>query len=391
MRIRDIAFFSLTRQKGKKIFLLVAIMIGCLTVVSLFSFVQSQRNKIESQFDEYGANIIVSPKADNLSISYGGVNVSPVIANLQQLHKDDVEKIFQIPNKYNIRAVSPKLIGSIQVSTKELAQQKALLVGINFKDELKIKNWWEVKGSVPQTSDQIIIGSDVSQRFTLNLGDAVEINGKSLKITGILDETGSNDDKLIFADLGLASKLLKQPLGISLIEVSALCSDCPIDELISQISEVIPHADVKGVRQIMKQKMQMLAQFEKFAYVVSAVVVGIGCMLVFSAMMGSVSERKKEIAIFRTIGFKRKHIMQIVLLEAFIISLLAGVLGVLVGWGLSRLILPWITQISTELISFNKLLLFAAPASVLALSVAAAFYPAKTAADIDPVIALRSV
>ena len=59
MNIIDIASHSLNRQKAKKSFLVIAIVLGCITVVSLYTFVAAQKMKIENQFDEYGANIIV--------------------------------------------------------------------------------------------------------------------------------------------------------------------------------------------------------------------------------------------------------------------------------------------------------------------------------------------
>ena len=75
------------------------------------------------------------------------------------------------------------------------------------------------------------------------------------------------------------------------------------------------------------QKMQTVDQFERFALTVTGVIVAIGAVLIFTSMMGSISERKNEIGIFRAIGFKKIHIVTIILTEAFLLSIIAGLAG----------------------------------------------------------------
>ena len=107
MTLRNIALLGLMRQKGKKLFIILAMALGCATVVSLFTFVDTQKNTIERQFDEYGANIVILPKSDDLGLTYGGVTVSGAVANLEEISLTDVNRVWQIPNRDNIRAVSP--------------------------------------------------------------------------------------------------------------------------------------------------------------------------------------------------------------------------------------------------------------------------------------------
>ena len=64
----------------------------------------------------------------------------------------------------------------------------------------------------------------------------------------------------------------------------------------------------------MQQKMETVNQFEKFAVTITMVIILIGIILVFTSMMGSVVERKHEIGIFRAIGFKKGHIISIILI-----------------------------------------------------------------------------
>ena len=391
MKLRDVAVIGLMRQKGKKAFVLLAMALGCATVVSLFSFVDTQRKAIETQFDEYGANIIILPKSDNLGLSYGGVNVSGVVANLEEIRLSDVEKIREIPNRANIRAVSPKLLGAVEVKNKEDFLSQVLLVGVFFDEELSIKSWWEITGKAPTRPDEVLTGAEVTDRIGVVPGDIILVNGRELTVSGVLGPTGSQDDNIVFADFHVVSSFLDKNNVVSLVEVSALCSDCPIEVITEQISSILPNANIKEVRQVMQQKMQTVEQFGKFALTVTMVIVAIGAVLIFSSMMGAVAERRQEIGVFRAVGYKRVHIATIILTEALILSAAAALLGTLSGLIISRAMLPALLNISGDTVLINPLLIGVSIPGVILVGMAATLYPALKAAKIDPVIAINSL
>ena len=73
-------------------------------------------------------------------------------------------------------------------------------------------------------------------------------------------------------------------------------------------------------------------------------VVAIQALVVFVTMMGSVSQRTHEIGVFRALGFRRAHITRLILLEAVIASVVAGVLGYLAGMGVTYVVLPFVAS-----------------------------------------------
>jgi len=390
MRLIDIAIVSIKRQKSRKIFLVIALVLGCAIVVSLFTFLGSQKNKIEKQFDEYGANIIVMPKSDNLLLTYGGINVSPITANLELMSQNDVKQIMTIPKNELLRAVSPKIIEAITIK-QDTTNHNVLMVGVFFDEERKIKSWWEVQGRYPMMGNEIIVGSEVSSKLNLHIGSRVEVNWKKLLVTGILSSTGSQDDEIIFGDILFLKQNFNKQNNISLIEISAHCAECPIDEIIGHIHDVLPHVNVKGVRQIMKQKMTMIDQFGKFSFTITFIIVVIGAILIFNSMMGSIAERTKEIGIFRALGYKKNHIYTIILAESVLLSIGSAIIGIIAGLVSSYIMLPILTDVALSLITFNSLMLVLTFFSVIFLSFAASLYPAYKAAEIDPVIALTQI
>jgi putative ABC transport system permease protein len=390
MNLRDIALISLRRQKGKKSFVLVAMALGCATVISLFIFTETQRRTIENQFDEYGANIVVLPKSDNLGLSYGGVSINGVVANLQEIRLSDIEKIWQIPNRDNIRAVSAKLLGAVQVKNGHL-QAQALLVGVSFEEELRIKPWWEIDGDIPSESGEIIVGSEAAEKLQIRVGDIVIIEDNELMVSALLRPTGSQDDSIIFADFSLVSSLLGKEGVVSLAEVSALCSDCPIELITDQLSSALPNANVREIKQVMKQKMQAVQQFGRFVFTVTLVIVAIGGVLIFTSMMGSVTERKNEIGVFRAMGFKRVHIAIIILTEALLLSLIAGVVGTVAGLLISYGALPYLLSISRETLAIDLRIAGISLPAMVFVAMVAAVYPALRASRVDPVMAINSL
>jgi len=119
-------------------------------------------------------------------------------------------------------------------------------------------------------------------------------------------------------------------------------------------------------------------------------VIFIGSLLVFVTMMGSVNERTREIGIFRAIGFRRGHVMQIILLEAMVIGLIGGILGYLGGNAIAFGAMPFVLRDGT-FAGFNYNLGGVAVLLSIALSLIASLYPAQKASRLDPSEALRAL
>jgi putative ABC transport system permease protein len=341
---------------------------------------------IERKMDEFGANILITPQNNDLSMNYGGISLGGVTFDQREIREEDLAKITTIRNSKNIAAVAPKVLGSVRVANRDV-----LLVGVQFDKELRMKQWWNIFGEAPKGENEVLLGSDAAKVLAVMTGDALEIKGEKFKVAGVLDQTGSQDDSLIFAQLGKVQKLLGKEGKITLVEVAALCSGCPISDMVNQIAEKLPEARVSAIQQVVEGRLKALDQFRRFSFAMAGVVVFIGSLIVFVTMMGSVNERTTEIGVFRAIGFRRSHIMRIILLEAALVSLLAGFLGYAAGMGGAKLALPFMVESKKALLAWDPTVAFGSVGLALALGLLASLYPALHASKMDPTEALRAL
>jgi len=385
MTLKEIALKNLMRRKGKAMFVLAGLVIGVATVVAVISFVDATTRDINKKLEKYGANILIVPRTDNLTLTYGGLSLGGVSFEMQEIRQSDLAGIHSIKNAANVAAVGPMVLGTVQVGDK-----RVLLSGIDFKTAGTLKPWWKVKGKFPDEQG-VLLGAEAARILSLNIGESLEIKNRSLKIDGILKPTGSQDDQLVFARLETVQALLNKEGTISMVEVAALCNACPIDEMVKQIAEVLPGAKVMAIQQVVKGRMETLSQLKKFSYGISAVVFLVGGLVVLVTLMGSVRERTQEIGIFRAIGFRKRHVMWIIFFEAGIVSAVAGILGYLLGIGGTHIGLRLFSEGPVPAIPMNMELAGGAFFMAIVMGLVSSAYPALMASRLDPSEALRSL
>ena len=386
MKLHTISINNLKRRKAKMAFLTIGLTVGIATIVTLVTLTRSMSGDIEQKMDEFGANILVTPQSNGLAMNYGGISLGGVTFDQREIREADLARIRTIRNKKNIATIAPKVLGGVKIGNRDV-----LLVGVLFASELKMKQWWKIFGAPPKADNELLLGSDASKVLNAGVGDSVQIKKETFKVSGVLDQTGSQDDALVFVNLQKAQQLLGKEGRITLAEVAALCSGCPIADMVTQIAEMLPDARVSAIQQVVEGRLKALDQFKRFSYAMSGVVVFIGSLIVFVTMMGSVNERTTEIGVFRAIGFRKSHIMRIILLEAALVSLLAGFLGYGIGIGGARLALPFMAESKNAQLALDPAVAFGSIVLSLALGLLASLYPALHASKMDPTEALRAL
>ena len=385
MTLFTVAVTSLRRRKARAAFLIAGLLIGVGTVVALLSITQSMTGQTKANLQSYGANIVVTPKAEGVSLSYGGISAGGVSVGERSLSAQDVARIAAVPSRADVAIVAPELAGAVKVKGR-----RALLLGVKPREQFALKRWWSVGSGRPPANDhELVAGSQAANLLDLEMGDYVRIGGRRFTVTGVLRPTGQQDDGLLIADLGAVQQVLGRPGEVSLVEVAARYAGAPVSRIAGEISRALPGARVTALQEAVKSRQHAVDQFRSFSYAIVGVVVAIEALVVFLTVMGSVAERTHEIGVFRAIGYRRVHIGRLILVEALIASAVAGVLGYAAGMGVTYAILPLVAH-SAE-VSWAPLLGFTAVVLAVGIGGLASLYPALHAGKLDPTEALRAL
>lgn len=383
MRLSHIALRNVRRHLGRSALLLLVITMTVGVVTTLYLVTRSAERDLANKVDEYGANIVVVPRTQRLPLTYGGIQVGGPTYGANPLHMSDVAKIRGIKNKENINRVAPKLVVSARVN-----EVRVLAVGVQWDQELALKRWWKINGAQPAGDHDALLGSKALTRLGVKVGDILDLKGESFRVTGALEPTGTQEDELVFADLGTVQRLWDRPDELSFIEVSAWCSSCPIEKINAQISTEMPYARVSAVLKATESRRLLIGQFQLFSLALSALMILVGCLIVLTTTLAGVRERRGEIGIFRSIGYRRKHVFKVVLLENLALALVGGALGIALAVGVAGPMARTLAQVRSTVTPGLPTLALALVASLLVV-LAASAYPAWQAARLSPTLAMR--
>jgi putative ABC transport system permease protein len=104
MTLKDIALKNLKRRKAKAGFVFVGLLIAVSSVVAFVTLIESLTHDINTKLEQYGANILIVPKTENLSLNYGGMTIGGVMYEMQEIYQKELRKIRTIKNSANVAA-----------------------------------------------------------------------------------------------------------------------------------------------------------------------------------------------------------------------------------------------------------------------------------------------
>jgi putative ABC transport system permease protein len=369
------------RRKLLRTLLLVSVFsVGVTAVVALHYVAEAVGESFERKLARYGANIVVFPEADTLALSYGGVQLGSLSYDVRHLEQADTERrIRSIHMHDRLSAISPKLVALARVDGQAVG-----VIGVRMQDELALKAHWRTEHAFPKTEHELLAGSRAASSMGLAPGSTVEIGGREFRVSGVLAETGSEDDEVLFADLAALQAAMGRQGQVNLVEIAALCAGCPIDEIVAELRQALPGVDIKALSQVVGQRMYSIGFVSTLAWVVGLIILLTACAMIALSLYASVGERRKEIGLMRALGFSRAGVFAAFSFEALLLGALAAVVGYLAGCQASVEVLRALDVADSATWPFSFAHLALTLAMVGLLTVLSSALPAWKAARIEP-------
>ncbi|WP_455278651.1 ABC transporter permease [[Eubacterium] cellulosolvens] len=401
----------MSRRKSRIVIALIAVLMGASMTSGLLTVSHGIQEKLGLEFRKFGSNIVIIPKSDTIEVGFPGINFGSVTEQ-RYIDESDLWQIKKIDNwSANVLGFAPFLYQVVQVE-KGGTVQNVVLAGtyfdrefpeITFSDKVwttgirKIAPYWNLEGEWIKDNDEksVIAGSTVAEKLNLQLGESMElsyenpenrqITTEQLRISGIVS-TGGSEDSQLFVTLPVAQKISNRPGKVHSVQVSALCVECPAEQMGEEIEKKIPYIQAKTVKQLVNTEMMIMDQLGQMLLLISFIALGAAGICVMTTTMTTVVERRKEIGLMKSLGAVNSKIASIFLTESVIIGSFGGFIGYLIGIVLAQYIGE--SVFGTPISPVFYLLPLTVGISI-SITILASIFPVKRATQIEPAVVLR--
>lgn len=393
MTVLTVAIRNLSRKRMRTLLTVSGVAIAVAVLVTLLGFDAGYQQALQTDIDHMGYQLLVTAKgcpyeAATLMLKGGG----GLRYMEEEVHKKIVAdpRIEQITQQLVATAYDPEGgsdgRGSIAMYMGIVDSYRALKPWLLFRHG----GWFSAPGS-----DEVILGYEAAELEQRHIGDAIFIPGHEaiLKVVGILERTGTQDDGLVFMPLATAQRIFELPaqitgIGIKLKDLTDLAAF--EEDLYDEPGiQVISMAQVKGTIYNLMSSARVLTS------AIAIVAICIAAIGVVNTILMSVFERTKEIGVMKALGASRLDVFRMIWFETAVLCTAGGVLGnalaAVGGKGIQQAIahaLPYAP--GGNLVIISPWLVGASIAGSLLLGLVAGMYPAGRAATMRPVAAIRA-
>ena len=401
LNLLKIAFKAIVLNKMRTLLTMLGIIIGVASVIAMLAIGEGSKESIRNTISSMGSNMItIRPGADDRGPARGSGG------NVQTLTFQDYEVIKA--KSELLSYITPVVNGGGQVINGS-NNWPSTIYGVN-PDYLNIKVVGLQSGSmftdaeVSSASKVVIIGQTVVDNVFPDgqdpVGQMIRFNNIPFKVIGVLEVKGENtfgqdQDDVVIAPYTTVQKRILAIDYLNQIMASAISED-DAPEAVTQVTEILRSQhklmdnedddfNVRSMEELISTFSSTSEMLTILLVAVASISLLIGGIGIMNIMYVSVKERTKEIGLRMAVGGKGSDILMQFLIEAILISITGGLLGVVLGLGSTIFIekfLHWPTSVAL----YSIIISFAVCAIT---GIFFGWYPAKKAAALDPITALR--
>jgi len=393
--------WALTGNKVRSFLTILGIVIGISSVITMVSIGQGSQKSIEKQIQSIGSNLIMIYPGSQSSGMVRGAR-----GEAQTLKVDDVEAIRS--EIQGISGVAPEISKRYQAAYKgNNTNTRVLGVTPEYSSVKNVEiesGMFITEQHLKKSSKVAILGPTVAEDL---FGESVDPTGSTIRINSIdfevigmtVSKGGSgmnNSDDVIYIPLDTARHFLSGTEYVSTINVAAE-SQSAMTSVQEQIEALLmkrhkidnaEDADFSIMNQtdIISTATSITNTFTILLSSIAGISLLVGGIGIMNMMLTTVTERTWEIGLRKAVGIKKIYINLQFLVEAIVLTFIGGAIGVFLGWVASLVIPKFYSSLTTEISTESIFLAFGVSAAV---GIIFGFYPARRAANLSPIEALR--
>ena len=405
MKTTDIFEETVTALKANKVrsgLTMLGIVIGISSVIAMVSIGNGAQSSINSSIESIGSNLLeVTPGAQR-TVGYG---VSAGRGTAQSLTASDASAIAS--QVANVSAVTSEVSGRYQITAKG-TNTNTTVDGVS-SNYPAVRNISIAEGNfisdqdIASISKVAVIGpvaaSDLFATGTDPVGQIIRIKNIEFTIVGETVAKGGtsfgSQDNMVFVPASTAAQYLAGNQYLTTIDVEAASADAMTQVqndvttlLLSQHNIPNPaNADFSILNQadILATASSVTQTFTLLLGAVAGISLIVGGIGIMNMMLTTVTERTREIGLRKAIGAQEKDITLQFLMESIALTVIGGCIGIALGWGIC-FAMTYLGIVATQVSSLSVILAFGVSAII---GVAFGYYPARRAAKMNPIEALR--
>ncbi|UCD13125.1 MAG: ABC transporter permease [Thermoplasmatales archaeon] len=388
MNMIKLVFKNIMRRKLRFFLTLFGITVGIATIAGLLFLGAEMEGQVIERANALGSDAMVTPQH---WCSYEYVSV---------LEGEQVGEAIPFSDFENISKINGIVTAPIIVKSTGIEGKPVTVTGINPSQMMILRNWKIQHGSYLNDSDTFSanLGSSIAEKFNLIVGDILIIRETQFNVTGVIEQTNTNDDISIFIPFETAAEIYntKDMVSFVFIRVDDISK---MDKYILDIQNVA-NVNVITNNQIIEESLDVIKTVQNASLLMVIIAIVAGFFGIVNTMATAVNERKREIGILKSLGAKKSLIFKQFLIETMIIGILGGMIGYIIGFIASISILPIMfptqyqsfqSSVGPSTISFDPTIFLFCILFSLVVAVIAGIYPAWRASRLPPVEAMRFV
>jgi putative ABC transport system permease protein len=325
---------SLRHQRARLSIAALALALGSALVSGLLNLSGDISGQVGRELRTYGANLIIRPSEQTLTIGSGRLEFGAVAA-AQTIAEADLARVRAVKGVVDF---VPYLYAVVVTEGRPV-----VLTGVDLTAARSLNAWWQVQGRWPEerAAGEILIGARAAAALGATPGDTLVVGYgdqvQTWRVVGVLETGGAEDDQLVIG-LRAAQMLTGQRGRVGLVMVSALAADRSLDAIARDLQAVLPDAEVRALAQFARAETAVLNKVRLLIGLVAALVLIAGVVTVAGTLNTIVIERRAEIGLMKALGAADRRVAGLFLAEALSVGAIGGAVGYLAGLGLAMTI-----------------------------------------------------